>query len=100
MIFGSIIILIGLSFIIWTLFTQEVLSMKWIVYLTLAFFIMTIGTALLNVLAGYKVVMVVLSMLMFFFIVMKLRINIIYQVAINVLMVFIAVALIALINNI
>lgn len=98
MIFGSIVIFIGLVFIIWTLFTQEVLSMQWVIFLTTSFFVMTIGTAFLPIDSGFKVVMVVLSMLMCFFIVMKIRLNIVYQISINVLLVFIAVALIALIN--
>lgn len=100
MIFGILVIIIGLAFLGWTLFRQETLSLKWNSYLTLSLAIMTVGVIFLDIFRGYKTIMVVITMLMGFFIVMKLRINIMYQVMINVLFVFIAVALIGWINAI
>lgn len=98
MILGMIVIIASLIFLSWTLVTQETLSLRWNSYLTISLAIMTFGVMFLNVFRGYKTIMVVLTMLMAFFIVMKLKINIVYQVMINVLFVFIAVALIGLIN--
>lgn len=97
-ILGIIFIIIGIIFVIYSILKNESLSMNWLLGVTVGYAIIVIGICLLNVYVGYKNIAIILLAFLGIGTMMKTRINLIYQVLINVLFVIVAIILIALLN--
>lgn len=95
----TLLIIIGLVIVIYDVIKKQALTKDWLIGLICGYTLIVLGLCLSNIYIGYKNIAIILLAFLGIATMMKTKVNIIYQVLINVVLVVVAVSVIALLNN-
>lgn len=95
----TLLIIIGLVIVIYDVIKKQALTKDWLIGLICGYTLIVLGLCLSNIYIGYKNIAIILLAFLGIATMMKTKVNIIYQVLINVVLIVVAVSIIALLNN-